>query len=100
MSDGVVLRANVFYPTDPKTGEAARGPFPVIMVQTPYGKDLVGSASGQEGGAEPGSKAGKMRTLLNRGSFDGAARAAATGDSAGRSTCPAPAQHAAASSRA
>ena len=52
MSDGVVLRANVFYPVDPKTGAEAEGPFPVLIVQTPYGKDIVGSASGQEGGCD------------------------------------------------
>src|SRR2546421_2151329 len=60
MSDGIVLRANVYYPTDPRTGQAAKGPFPVIMVQTPYGKDTVGSASGQEGGPEAGSQAGPI----------------------------------------
>src|SRR5438552_17639653 len=57
MSDGVVLRANVFYPTEPKTGAPATGPFPVLMVQTPYGKDIVGQASGQEGGAEAATEA-------------------------------------------
>ena len=35
MSDGVVLRANVFFPVDPKSGKPADGKFPVIMVQTP-----------------------------------------------------------------
>lgn len=39
MSDGTVLRANVYYPTDAKTGAEAGGPFPVILTQTPYGKD-------------------------------------------------------------
>ncbi len=38
-SDGTVLRADVYYPTDPKTGAEAAGPFPVILTQTPYGKD-------------------------------------------------------------
>src|SRR3954447_3439342 len=60
MRDGTVLRANVFYPTDRSTGKAAAGPFPVIMVQTPYGKDTVGSFSGDEGGAEAGSEAGPL----------------------------------------
>src|SRR2546421_5695945 len=31
MSDGTVLRANVYHPTDPATGPDAPGPFPVIM---------------------------------------------------------------------
>ena len=41
MSDGTILRADVYYPTDPGTGQAAQGPFPVIMVQTPYGLSLI-----------------------------------------------------------
>ena len=36
MSDGVVLKADVSYPTNPSTGERAAGPFPVILTQTPY----------------------------------------------------------------
>ncbi|MCX4834373.1 CocE/NonD family hydrolase [Streptomyces sp. NBC_01016] len=39
MSDGVVLEANVYAPTDPSTGKPARGPFPVVLTLTPYGKD-------------------------------------------------------------
>jgi len=39
MSDGTILRANVYYPVDPTTGQAATGPFPVILTQTPYGRD-------------------------------------------------------------
>lgn len=39
MSDGTVLRGNVYYPTEPATGEPAPGPFPVVLTQTPYGKD-------------------------------------------------------------
>jgi putative CocE/NonD family hydrolase len=38
MSDGNVLRADVYFPTDPGTGQAAAGPFPVLLTQTPYGK--------------------------------------------------------------
>src|SRR4051794_11628558 len=83
MSDGTLLRANVYYPTDPKTGEAARGPFPVIMVQTPYGKDLVGSASGQEGGAEAATQAGQMPYFIKRGYIDVVAEVRGTGDSGG-----------------
>ena len=57
MSDGTVLRANIHYPTDPSTGQAAKGPFPVIMVQTPYGKDtswVRERAGGRRGGRFPG----------------------------------------------
>ncbi|MCW2966256.1 MAG: peptidase [Solirubrobacteraceae bacterium] len=38
MSDGVVLAADVYVPTDLKTGAAAPGRFPVVLAQTPYGK--------------------------------------------------------------
>jgi putative CocE/NonD family hydrolase len=42
-SDGTVLRANVYYPTS--AGHAARGPFPVLLQQTPYGKSNIAGAS-------------------------------------------------------
>ena len=38
MDDGVVLKVDVYYPTDPKAGVRARGVFPVLLEQTPYGK--------------------------------------------------------------
>ena len=38
MSDGVVLRADIHYPTMPETGRPAAGPFPVLLSMTPYGK--------------------------------------------------------------
>ena len=31
MSDGVVLRADIHYPTVPETGRPAAGPFPVLL---------------------------------------------------------------------
>lgn len=31
MSDGTVLRADVYYPTDPRTGREAAGRFPVLL---------------------------------------------------------------------
>ncbi len=40
MRDGVVLRADIHVPTDPATGAPAAGPFPVILSETPYGKQL------------------------------------------------------------
>ena len=83
MSDGTVLRANVFYPTDPKTGQPAPGPFPVLMVQNPYGKDTVGSASGAEGGAEAGTQTGAIPYLIQRGYIDVVAEVRGTGDSGG-----------------
>jgi putative CocE/NonD family hydrolase len=45
MSDGTVLRADVFYPTDPSTGKEAAGRFPVIVTQTPYSKYLSNGTS-------------------------------------------------------
>src|SRR4051794_23657643 len=83
MSDGVVLRANVFFPVDPKSGQPAAGPFPVLMVQTPYGKDIVGSASGAEGGAEAATQAGQLPYFITRGYIDVVADVRGTGDSGG-----------------
>ena len=40
MRDGVVLRADIHVPTIPATGLPAPGPFPVILSETPYGKQL------------------------------------------------------------
>lgn len=36
MNDGTVLKVDVSYPTDLNTGERAKGPFPVLLTQTPY----------------------------------------------------------------
>jgi putative CocE/NonD family hydrolase len=41
-SDGTVLRVDEYYPTTP-SGAAAKGPFPVLLTQIPYGK---GNSSG------------------------------------------------------
>src|ERR1700754_1791064 len=53
MSDGVVLRADIHYPTDPQTGEPAPGPFPVLLSVTPYGKKAPPPAAQIGGGATP-----------------------------------------------
>ncbi|WP_110208025.1 CocE/NonD family hydrolase [Nocardioides daejeonensis] len=45
MRDGRVLRAAIHAPADPATGKAAPGPFPVILVQTPYGKSFDGQVN-------------------------------------------------------
>jgi hypothetical protein len=42
MADGTVLRANIASPADPKTRTPAAGPFPVLLTQSPYGKDTAG----------------------------------------------------------
>jgi len=83
MRDGTILRANVYYPTTPSSGAAAPGPFPVIMVQTPYGKDTTGSASGTEGGAEAATQAGPLPYMIKRGYIDVVAEVRGTGDSHG-----------------
>ncbi|MEV6279786.1 CocE/NonD family hydrolase [Nocardia sp. NPDC051832] len=41
MADGVVLRADVRYPTE-ASGAPAPGPFPIVLTQTAYGKDSAG----------------------------------------------------------
>ncbi|MGH3552731.1 MAG: CocE/NonD family hydrolase [Mycobacterium sp.] len=53
MSDGVVLRADIHYPTEPKTGLPAAGPFPVLLSVTPYGKKAPPPAAQIGGGATP-----------------------------------------------
>lgn len=42
MADGIVLRADVYYPTaSPSSHAPAAGAFPVLLEQTPYGKQNV-----------------------------------------------------------
>jgi putative CocE/NonD family hydrolase len=77
MSDGTVLRADVYFPVDRRTGAAAAGPFPVILTQTPYGKSsatVTGFASGLAGAATG---------LVQRGYLDVVADVRGTGDSHG-----------------
>jgi hypothetical protein len=59
MSDGTVLRANVYSPADPVTGKPATGPFPVILTQTPYGKD-----DGKYGGGTLAELSGESAYLV------------------------------------
>jgi uncharacterized protein len=73
MSDGTVLRVNVYYPAI--AGQPAPGPFPVLVTQTPYGKDSVGAAGGATG-EDP--------YLVQRGYIDVVADVRGTGDSAGQ----------------
>src|SRR5271156_2592216 len=53
MSDGVVLRADIHYPTVAGTGQPAAGPFPVLLCLTPYGKKAPPPAAQIGGGATP-----------------------------------------------
>jgi hypothetical protein len=79
MRDGTVLRADVYYPTDPATGLRAAGPFPVVMTQTPYGKGLLGAAPGAVA-----AQTGPNYFLIKRGYIDVVADARGTGDSQGK----------------
>jgi putative CocE/NonD family hydrolase len=45
MSDGTILRADVYFPTNAGTSTPATGPFPVLLQQTPYGKAFIAYAS-------------------------------------------------------
>ncbi|MFL6240246.1 MAG: CocE/NonD family hydrolase [Actinomycetes bacterium] len=85
MGDGTVLRANVIYPTDPRTGRPAAGPFPVLLTQTPYGKGSGGSST--PGSAEQpsagASTGGANNYLAQRGFIEVVADVRGTGDSEG-----------------
>jgi uncharacterized protein len=45
MDDGVHLRVDVYYPVDATTKKRASGKFPVLLEQTPYGKDRIAGGS-------------------------------------------------------
>ena len=76
MSDGVVLRADVHYPTEPTTGEPAAGPFPVLLSITPYGKKAPPPAAQIGGGATP--------YLIKRGYIEVMVDVRGTGNSDGQ----------------
>jgi putative CocE/NonD family hydrolase len=75
MSDGVVLRADIHYPTVPETGLPAAGPFPVLLSVTPYGKKAPPPAAQIGGGA--------TRYLIKRGYIEVMVDVRGTGASAG-----------------
>jgi uncharacterized protein len=79
MSDGTVLRANVYYPTDPSTGQEAAGSFPVLLSQTPYGKDQ--SSAG--GSSQLSELSGESTYLVQRGYIQVVADVRGTGGSTG-----------------
>jgi putative CocE/NonD family hydrolase len=78
MSDGTLLRADVFYPTDPRTSRAATGPFPVILTQTPYSKSATESNS-----VASALGAGFSPYLVERGYIQVVADIRGTGESGG-----------------
>jgi putative CocE/NonD family hydrolase len=85
MSDGTVLRANVVYPTDPRTGRIATGPFPVLLTETPYGKGSGGSSApgSAEQPAAGAATGGSNNYLAQRGFIEVVADVRGTGDSGG-----------------
>lgn len=77
LSDGTVLRADVYAPADPVTGAPAAGPFPAIVGLTPYGKSVSASAGSGFGGLNP--------YLVQRGYLGVLVDVPGTGGSQGRS---------------
>jgi uncharacterized protein len=75
------IRVNEIYPTT-ASGQAAKGPFPVLLTMTPYGKGQGGSSSA--GTSSAGSPAGGADTyLVQRGYIDVVEDVRGTGDSNG-----------------
>jgi putative CocE/NonD family hydrolase len=84
MKDGTVIRANVIYPTR-ANGKAAKGPFPVLLTQTPYGKGK-GSTSAPGSASKPGGSSptgGADDYLVERGFIEVVADVRGTGNSGG-----------------
>jgi len=81
MSDGAVLKADVWYPTD-AAGNRAGGPFPVLLQQTPYSKDVI-PYSGSVGSTD-------VRTLVGQGYIVVISDVRGTGDSPGYNQLLAP----------
>lgn len=78
MSDGTVLEADVYRPADPATGRPARGRFPVLLAQTPYGKDGPTTL-----GTAPFGGDGYYPYLIRRGFIDAVVDVRGTGSSGG-----------------
>src|SRR3954451_15628813 len=75
MADGTILRADVSTPVN-TDGTPAHGPFPVVMTQSPYGKDAGLGLAGQSG-------TGEFAYLVERGYIDVVADVRGAGDSQG-----------------
>ncbi len=81
---GTTIRVNEIYPTT-ASGKPAKGPFPVLLTMTPYGKgqggsSAPGSASQASGGAATG---GADNYLAQRGYIEIVEDVRGTGDSGG-----------------
>ncbi|OLR92043.1 hypothetical protein BJP25_24640 [Actinokineospora bangkokensis] len=83
MSDGTVLRADVYFPQNPD-GTAAPGPFPVVLTQTPYGAlmDAFPGVSDPDAGFE--LIGGGDDYLVKRGYINAVVDVRGTGGSQGR----------------
>jgi putative CocE/NonD family hydrolase len=84
MSDGTVLRADVYTPTKPSTVTPATGRFPVILTQTPYGKDAALIPPSAGGGGQLAGAASVNRYLVRRGYITAVVDVRGTGSSQGR----------------
>jgi putative CocE/NonD family hydrolase len=81
---GTTIRVNEIYPTT-ASGQPAKGPFPVLLTMTPYGKgqggsSTAGSASSPSSGAATG---GADNYLVQRGYIEVVEDVRGTGDSNG-----------------
>ena len=81
---GTTIRVNEIYPTT-ASGQPAKGPFPVLLTMTPYGKgqggsSAAGSASSPSSGAATG---GADNYLVQRGYIEVVEDVRGTGDSNG-----------------
>lgn len=79
--DGTILRADVYFPTDPSTGQAASGSFPVLLQQTPYGKDAFAPGNSSSVGASIANT--DIPYLVDRGYIVVISDVRGTGDSGG-----------------
>src|SRR5205823_4213165 len=81
MSDGTSLAADIYYPTDPRTGRHAPRRFPVVLSITPYGKrsSVTKASSGSGFGGD-----GYYPYLVQRGYLNAVVDVRGTGASGGR----------------
>ena len=81
---GTTIRVNEIYPTT-ASGQPAKGPFPVLLTMTPYGKGQGGSSTpGSAAAPSSGSATGGADTyLVQRGYIEVVEDVRGTGDSNG-----------------